>query len=151
MLHFFSFNTAHFPIKTVRVQYFVILQVIVYKTSENGMFGLEIGHSSFRRTYESVKNISTVGKSIPNFNYPNSISNCDVWLPNIIKCVQFGPVKFAIFLYFCNTHGKGLPLCCPVLSVFARNTKVYKICKLHGTIFSTFYCIFRPKFTILLN
>ena len=33
----------------------------------------------------------------------------------------------------------------------ARNTKVYKIRKLCGVIFSTVYNIFQPNFTILLN
>ena len=33
----------------------------------------------------------------------------------------------------------------------AHNTKVYKICTLHRTIFSTFYNILQPNFTILLN
>ena len=33
----------------------------------------------------------------------------------------------------------------------ARNTKIYKICKLRTAIFSAFYNISRPNFVILLN
>ncbi len=40
-----------------------------------------------------------------------------------------------------------------VLLIFKvpRNTKVYKIRKLHMTVFSTFYDILQPNFTVLLN
>ena len=36
-------------------------------------------------------------------------------------------------------------------STSAHNTKVYKVCKLHRSIFSTFYIVLQPNFTILLN
>jgi hypothetical protein len=32
----------------------------------------------------------------------------------------------------------------------ARNTNIYKICKLHRAIFSSFYNISQPNFTVLL-
>ncbi len=49
-------------------------------------------------------------------------------------------------------------LCAEVLTTFgskvvifsARNTKIYKICKLRTAIFSAFYNISRPNFVILL-
>ena len=38
----------------------------------------------------------------------------------------------------------------PVRSIYARNTKVYKICQPHRAIFSVLYKISQPNFAILL-
>ena len=34
--------------------------------------------------------------------------NCQVWWRNIVKYGKYTLAKFAIFLYFCITHGKAL-------------------------------------------
>ena len=60
-------------------------------------------------------------------------------------------MKFANFVYFCITRGKEQSDFEMRLHFSARNTKVYKICKLYRTIFCTFYNISQPNFTILLN
>ena len=55
--------------------------------------------------------------------------------------------KFCIFLYYArgkNTFDR------KVVETLARNTNVYKICKLRGTRFSAFYNSSRPNFPILL-
>ncbi len=40
-------------------------------------------------------------------------------------------MKFANFLYFCITHRKLIPISRKRYQFFLRNTKQYKICKLH--------------------
>ncbi len=55
-------------------------------------------------------------------------------------------MKFANFVYFCITREKRYPHYRKVATLFrARNTKTYKICKLHMTVFSTIYDIFQTK------
>ena len=57
---------------------------------------------------------------------------------------------FANFVYFCTTRGKKTTLDGKVVKTLARNTNIYKICKLRGTRFSAFYNSSRPNFAILL-
>ena len=72
-------------------------------------------------------------------------------LPKFSEIVKFGckifltgkysNVKFVNFVYFCITWEKALP----------HFHIEYKIRKLYRTIFSTFYNILQPNFTISLN
>ena len=48
---------------------------------------------------------------------------------------KYSPVKFANFVYFCIAHAKALTLCGNVVTLFPRNTKVYKIRKLYITVY----------------
>ena len=59
-------------------------------------------------------------------------------------------MKFANFVYFCITHEKLIPFSRYWYQFSVRNTKIYKICKLHRVIFFTFYNISQPNFAILL-
>ena len=43
---------------------------------------------------------------------------------------------FANFVYFCTTRGKKTTFDGKVVETLARNTNIYKICKLRGTRFS---------------
>ena len=41
----------------------------------------------------------------------------------IVKCGKYIPVWFANFVYFCITHGKELPLCANVVTLFPAQYK----------------------------
>ena len=69
-------------------------------------------HSPIRQTFEFGKSISTAGKSILNFIQLSSL------VANIVKCGECSPVNFANFVYFCITHGRVLPLCGNVVTLF---------------------------------
>ena len=55
---------------------------------------------------------------------------------------------FANFVYFCTTRGKKPPFHEKVVETLARNTNIYKICKLCGSRFSEQTS--RSNFAILL-
>ena len=57
---------------------------------------------------------------------------------------------FANFVYFCTTRGKKTTFDGKVVETLARNTNIYKICKLRGTRCSAFYNSSQPNFAILL-
>ena len=57
---------------------------------------------------------------------------------------------FANFVYFRTTCAKKVTFDEKVVEVLARNTNIYKICKLRGTRFSAFYNSSRPNFAILI-
>ncbi len=54
-----------------------------------------------------------------------NLVNCEIWLKNIVKCGKCSHVKFAIFVL--------------ILLCYARKSV------------TTFYDIFQPNFTVLLN
>ena len=62
-----------------------------------------------KQTFEFGKSISTAGKSILHFIQLSSL---------VVKFEKYSPVKFANFVYFCFTHGKALPLCGNVVTLF---------------------------------
>ena len=57
---------------------------------------------------------------------------------------------FANFVYFCTTPGEKTTFDEKVVETLARNTNIYKTCKLRGTTFSAFYNSSRPNFAILV-
>ena len=68
-------------------------------------------HSPIRQSFKLENNFSTVGKSFLSLVK-------EVWLQNIVKCGKYSPVKFANFVYISITHGKALPLCGNVVTLF---------------------------------
>ena len=87
--------------------------------------------------------------------------NCQVWLQIIVKCGKYSPVKFANFVYFCITHGKALPLCGNVVTLFpAQYNSIQNSETLHYYIFDIFqyfitklhnFTVFRKLFPIVLK
>jgi hypothetical protein len=59
-------------------------------------------------------------------------------------------MMFANFVYICITRGKNNHFRLKMVIFYARNTNIYKICKLHRAIFSSFYNNSQPNFAILL-
>ena len=105
-------------------------------------------HCSIRQTFELAKFINIVGKSILNL----VILNCEVSLQNIgTKCGKCDPVKLWMLYTLYITCEEMLPLCRIVVTPFPTNAKVYKICKLHRTIFFTFYTRFWMLFSTMPN
>ena len=104
-------------------------------------------HCSIRQTFELGKFFNIVGKSILNL----VILKCEVSLQNIgTKCGKCGPVKLWMLYALYITCEEMLPLCRIVVTPFPTNAKVYKICKLHRTIFFTFYTRFWMLFSTML-
>ena len=64
---------------------------------------------------------------------------------------KYDPVKFANFVYLRITWGKLIPFSRWWYQFFARNTKVYKICKLYRPVFFACYNISQPNFAVLLT
>ena len=73
-------------------------------------------HSPIRQTFEFGNSIRTAGKSILDFIQLSSLVTkyCKMW--KIYRSI----VNFANFVYFCTciAHGKALPLCGNVATLF---------------------------------
>ena len=72
----------------------------------------------------------------------------------VVKYGKYGIAKFANFVYICITRGKSYHFrgnfSSKMVTFSARNTNIYKICKLCNAIFSVFYNISPPNSAILL-
>ena len=72
----------------------------------------------------------------------------------MVKYGKYSPAKFANFVYICITRGKSYHFrgnfSSKMVTFSARNTNVYKICKLCRAIFFIFYNISPPNFATLL-
>ena len=72
----------------------------------------------------------------------------------MVKYGKYGIAKFANFVYICITRGKSYHFrgnfSSKMVTFSARNTNIYKICKLRRPIFSVFYNISPPNFAVLL-
>ena len=70
----------------------------------------------------------------------------------VAKYGKYSPAKFANFVYICITCGKSYhflaKIAAKIVTFSARNTNIYKICKLRRDIF---YNILLPNSAILLT
>ena len=103
-------------------------------------------HSPIRQTFEFGKSISTAGKSSLNFIGLSSFVGRYFRMPKIYSCRV---CEFCILFYYARKSVTTMWKCGNAF--FPRNTKLYKICKLYITIFSPFYNIIEPNFTVSLN
>ena len=103
---------------------------------------------------------SDLGKKIKSFCYiqkedPKISTIAKLWWWNVVKYRKYSPAwevcEFCIYLYYAGKshHFRG-NFSSKMETFSARNTNIYKICKLYRAIFSVFYNISPPNFAILL-